>query len=89
MASSTTNPVEIVRAINEKLSKLKFKKYIIVKVPSKEIGTTTLGIKVELKFFKNKKTTIMTKTIAKIRVFSTSVTQNSFSRSNYRGWIYL
>src|SRR5580658_11348443 len=46
IASSTTNPVEIVNAINDKLSRLKPSAYIAAKVPTSDSGTATLGIMV-------------------------------------------
>ena len=46
MASSTTKPDEIVNAISDKLSRLKFSKYIAPKVPIKDTGTERLGISV-------------------------------------------
>ena len=44
MASSTTNPVAMVNAISEKLSRLKSSRYMAPKVPMSETGTTTAGI---------------------------------------------
>ena len=45
MASSTTNPVEMAKAISERLSMLYPSRYIAPKVPTIESGTETLGIK--------------------------------------------
>src|SRR5579884_2155614 len=46
MASSTTNPVEMTRAMSERLSRLKPNRYITPKVPTSDSGTATLGITV-------------------------------------------
>jgi hypothetical protein len=43
MASSTTNPVEIVNAMSERLSTLKPSRYMTPKVPMSDTGTATLG----------------------------------------------
>ena len=43
MASSTTNPVEMVRAISERLSRLYPNRYITASVPISETGTATRG----------------------------------------------
>ena len=44
MASSTTKPVEMVRAISERLLRLKPRRYMTPKVPTSESGTATLGM---------------------------------------------
>ena len=46
IASSTTNPVAMVRAISERLSMLYPQRYITPNVPISEMGTATLGMKV-------------------------------------------
>ena len=53
IASSITNPVEIVNAIKDKLSKVKPKKSISAKVPSKDKITATPGIIMPSKLPKN------------------------------------
>ncbi len=46
MASSTTKPVAIVNAINDRLLRLKFARYITAKVPMRDSGTERLGMMV-------------------------------------------
>ena len=46
IASSTTKPVEIVKAIKERLSSEYPHRYITPNVPTRESGTATLGITV-------------------------------------------
>ncbi len=46
MASSTTKPVAMVRAIRVRLFRLKPKRYMTPKVPTRETGTATLGMMV-------------------------------------------
>ena len=46
MASSTTNPTERMRAIMDRLSRLKFSRYITENVPTMENGSAMLGIAV-------------------------------------------
>jgi hypothetical protein len=43
IASSTTKPVAMVSAISERLSRLKPSRYMPLKVPMSETGTTTAG----------------------------------------------
>ena len=43
MASSTTNPVAIVSAIRDRLSRLKPRRYMPLNVPIRDTGTTTAG----------------------------------------------
>ena len=74
MASSTTNPVEIVIAISDRLSKLKPSKYMTPNVPISETGTATLGMKLERTLRRNRKTTRMTNNTETINVISTSWT---------------
>ena len=63
IASSTTKPVAIVKAIKLKLFKLKFSKYMTTQVPAKDSGTATLGMSAVRQRFKNKATTKITKAI--------------------------
>ena len=44
MASSTTNPVEMVSAMSERLFRLKPARYMTPKVPTSDTGTATLGM---------------------------------------------
>src|SRR6202008_541031 len=74
MASSTTNPVAMVSAIRDRLSKLYPRKYIAAKVPTKDNGTATLGIMVAERLRKNRKMTITTRPIVSINSNSTSAT---------------
>src|SRR5258708_30070025 len=75
IASSTTKPVEIVSAINERLSRLYPQRYITPKVPISEIGTTTPGMMVARQLRRKRKTTRITSTIEISRVSSTSATE--------------
>ena len=72
MASSTTNPVEMVSAISERLSRLYPHKYITPNVPTSESGTATLGMAVAHGFLRNAKTTSTTRMIEMTSVISTS-----------------
>ncbi len=74
IASSTTNPVEIVSAISDKLSRLYPHRYMIANVPISDTGTATLGISVARQFRKNTNTTKMTRITDKISDRSTSFT---------------
>ena len=74
IASSTTNPVEIVSAISVRLFKLYPSRYITPNVPISESGTATLGIAVAERFRKNRNTTITTSPMASISSNSTSST---------------
>ena len=74
MASSTTKPVAMVRAMSVKLLILKPARYITAKVPTKDNGTATLGIKVAGIFRKNKKMTIITSAMAnRSSIFTSSI----------------
>src|ERR1700723_2031233 len=75
MASSTTKPVAIVRAIMDKLSMLKRHRYMIAKVPINETGTATLGISVARTLRRKRKTTKITRAMDMARVRSTSLTE--------------
>src|SRR3984893_9670697 len=72
MASSTTNPVEIVSAIKERLFRLKPARYMIPKVPSRESGKATLGITVAQSRRKKMKITRTTQATVKMSVNCTS-----------------
>src|SRR3984885_9051269 len=75
IASSTTKPTEIVSAINDRLSRLKFSTYIVAKVPINATGTVMLGMIVAHRLRRNKKITITTRLTDRIRVNSTSATE--------------
>ena len=75
MASSTTNPVEIVRAISERLSIVYPTRYITPNVPTSDSGTATLGMTVAQTLRKKTKTTRITSTTEITRVSSTSLTE--------------
>src|SRR6202046_4191496 len=73
MASSTTNPVEIVNAISDRLLRLKPKRYITPKEPMIEVGTATLGIAAARTLRKKANTTRITRKTAVTNVVSVSV----------------
>src|SRR5277367_5182733 len=75
IASSTTNPVEMVRAIKERLSMLYPHKYITAQVPISETGTATAGMSVARPLRKKTKTTAMTRMTEIMSVRSTSSTE--------------
>ena len=75
MASSTTKPLEMVRAISERLSRLKPAMYITVKVPMSETGTATAGMSVARGLRRNRKTTPTTRQMEMTSVRSTSFTE--------------
>ncbi len=74
MASSTTKPTAMVSAMSERLSRLKFIRYIAANEPESASGTVTLGMSVAQKFRRNSKITITTRQIVSTRVNSTSAT---------------
>src|SRR5580698_1485487 len=74
IASSTTKPTEIVSAIRERLSRLKFSRYMVANVPISATGTVILGMIVAHRLRRNRKITITTRLIDRIRVNSTSLT---------------
>ena len=74
MASSTTNPVEMVSAISDRLSRLYPSRYITPKVPTRESGTATLGIAVAARLRKNRKITRTTSATVSISSNCTSAT---------------
>src|ERR1017187_7192729 len=61
MASSTTKPVEMVKAISDKLSMLNPSRYITPKVPTSESGTATEGMIVAHISRRKRKTTSTTR----------------------------
>ena len=75
IASSTTNPVEMVSAIRVRLLRLYPSKYITPNVPISERGTATLGMTVAEKFRRKRKMTITTSTMVSISSNSTSFTE--------------
>ena len=75
IASSTTKPVEIARAINERLSRLYPSRYITPNVPTSESGTEMLGMIVARTVRKNANTTRITNTIEISSVRSMSLTE--------------
>src|SRR5947208_8922578 len=72
MASSTTKPVAIVSAINERLLRLKPKRYMAPKVAISDTGTATQGINVARQLRRKKNTTSTTRHTAMTSVRSTS-----------------
>ena len=75
MASSTTKPVAMVRAIKERLFRLNPRRYMTPKAPTRDKGTATLGITVAARLRKNRKITITTRTTASISSNCTSLTE--------------
>ncbi len=61
MASSTTKPVAMVSAINERLFRLKPHRYMAAKVPISDTGTATAGISVARPERRNRNTTRITR----------------------------
>ena len=66
IASSTTNPVEMVSAIRVRLFRLYPSRYITPKVPTSDSGTATLGITVAERFRRKRKMTITTSPMVSI-----------------------
>ena len=75
MASSTTNPTEMVSAISERLSRLKPSTYIAAHEPSSASGTVMLGISVAQALRRNSRITITTRPMVSASVNSTSLTE--------------
>ena len=71
IASSTTNPVEIVSAISDRLSRLYPHRYITANVPTSDVGTATAGISTARGLRRNTNTTRITSTIEISSVRST------------------
>ncbi len=72
MASSTTNPVAMVRAMRERLLRLKPARYITASVPMRETGTATAGMRVAGPSRRKRNTTSTTRITASASVRSTS-----------------
>ena len=75
IASSTTKPVAMVSAIKVRLLMEKPSKYITPKVPIKDKGTATLGIKVAWALLRNTKITSTTKAMESMSSICTSSTE--------------
>ena len=75
MASSTTKPVDMVRAIKERLLRLNPSRYMTPKVPTRDNGTATLGMIVADKLRRKRKMTRTTRTTASISSNCTSLTE--------------
>src|ERR1700688_3628273 len=75
MASSTTNPVEMVRAMRERLSMEYPSRYMTPKVPTSDRGTATLGMAVAQMLWRKAKITSTTRTMEITRLTSTSWTE--------------
>jgi hypothetical protein len=74
IASSTTKPLAIARAINDRLSSENPARYMMAQVPIRDTGTATAGIRVARTLRRKMKTTAMTSTTEMIRVRSMSDT---------------
>ncbi len=75
IASSTTKPVAIVIAINDRLLRLNPARYMTARVPTNDSGTDKLGITVAETLRRNRKITSTTSTTAKASSNSTSATE--------------
>ncbi len=75
MASSTTKPVAMVRAMSDKLLRLKPARYITAKVPMSDSGTDKLGMMVAGILRKNSQITSTTSITASTNSNSTSFTE--------------
>src|SRR5436853_7757740 len=75
MASSTTNPVAMVSAISDTLSREKPNRYMAPKVPTSESGTERLGMMVPGSERRKTKMTSTTSTTASDSSNSTSATE--------------
>ena len=75
MASSTTKPVAMVSAINERLLRLKPARYIAPKVPTSESGTARLGMIVAGRLRRKRRITSTTNPTASPSSNSTSRTE--------------
>src|SRR5262245_33280440 len=75
IASSTTNPVEIVSAINVKLLRLNPIRYIVPNVPTRDRGTAAAGMMVADRVRRNRKMTMMTSAMANMSSNCTSRTE--------------
>ena len=75
MASSTTKPEPMVRAISDRLLRLKPHRYITAKVPISDSGTDRLGMIVAGMLRRNRKITSTTSATASDSSNSTSLTE--------------
>src|SRR6185437_3186415 len=75
IASSITNPVEIVRAINVRLLRLNPTRYTAANVPTSDNGTAAAGMTVADSVRRNRKITMMTSATANISSNCTSRTE--------------
>ena len=75
IASSTTNPVAMVRAISERLSRLKPTSFMMPNVPTSVSGKATLGMTVAQSLRRKTKITMTTSTTASTSVNCTSRTE--------------
>ena len=72
IASSTTKPVAIVSAINDRLFRLNPARYMTPNVPISDTGTATLGMSAARTLRRNRNTTTITSVMAMMSVRSTS-----------------
>src|SRR2546425_8234606 len=75
MASSTTKPVEMVKAIRERLLRLYPSRYITPKVPTSDNGTAILGMAVADRVRRKRKITMTTSATVSISSNCTSLTE--------------
>src|SRR5579885_1834619 len=75
VASSTTQRVELVRALSERLTGTNPKRYMAAKVPTIDKGTERLGMMVAGKVRKKRKMTATTSATASTSSSSTSATE--------------
>ena len=75
-ASSTTNPTDNVKAISERLSRLKPSRYITANVKTIEVGSARVGMIVALTLRRNRKMTSTTSPMANNRENCTSLTDS-------------
>ncbi len=76
MASSTTKPTASVRAMSERLSRLKPPAYMTAKVETTDMGRARLGMTVAGRLRRNRKMTSTTRNTVRIRVNFTSATDS-------------
>src|SRR6266446_7292602 len=75
IASSTTKPVAIVIAINDRLLRLNPARYMTASVPTKDSGTERLGMIVAETLRRKRKITKTTSTTARLSSNETSATE--------------
>src|SRR3984893_6970792 len=75
IASSMSKPVAMVKAISERLSRLKPRRYMADSVPMRESDTDKLGMMVARRLRKNKNTTSTTSTTERQSANSISLTE--------------